>query len=78
MLFIWWFITTPIGSRHDRLLGLILPGLPTFFISWMIYLKEGPVSPYYAGLNLVLLGAVIILRWSVWESARIFLMVLVV
>ena len=71
LLFIWWFIKTPVGGRYERLLGFILPALPTICISLMIYLKDGAESPYYAGLNLVLLGAVIILRWSVRESALI-------
>src|SRR5271169_5595553 len=36
LLFIWWFVTTPIGARNYRVLGLILPALPTFTISVMI------------------------------------------
>src|SRR5271154_3219042 len=68
LLFIWWFVKTPIGLRYYRVLGLILPALPTFFISLMIYRTEGANSPYYAGLNLVLLGAAIILRWTFVDS----------
>jgi len=56
LLFIWWFVKTPLGSRHYRLLGWLLPAFPTFFISLMIFQTEGAISPYYAGLNLVLLG----------------------
>lgn len=78
LLFIWWFVTTSFGARHYRVLGLILPGLPTFFISWMIYVKDGSASVYYAGLNLVLLGAAMILRWSVLESLLVFLEVIVI
>src|SRR5215469_8238832 len=37
LLFIWWFVTTPIGAKSYRVLGWILPALPTFFISLMIY-----------------------------------------
>src|SRR5882672_10557665 len=37
LFFIWWFVKTPIGSKNYRVLGLILPALPSFFISWMIY-----------------------------------------
>lgn len=72
LLFIWWFITTPIGKRNYRVLGWILPALPTFFISVMIYEKDGSNSPYYAGLNLVLLGAAIILRWTLLDSVIVF------
>lgn len=63
LLFIWWLVKTPVGMRIHRLLGLMLPALPTFFLAIMIY-KTSPSSPYYAGFNLVLLGAVIILRWT--------------
>ena len=78
LLFIWWFVTTPFGARHYRVLGLILPGLPSLFISWMIYIQDGAQSVYYAGLNLVLLGAAMILRWSVRESLLVFLEVMVI
>ena len=72
LLFIWWFVTTPFGRRHYRVLGWILPALPTIFISLMIYDTEGSNSPYYAGLNLVLLGAAIILRWTLLDSVVVF------
>src|SRR5665213_1278046 len=76
LLFIWWFVTTPLGARHYRILGWILPALPTFFISLMIYKTTGAESPYYAGLNLVLLGAAIILRWTLLDSLIVFLEVM--
>ena len=76
LLFIWWFVKTPIGGRYYRILGWILPALPTFFISLMIYDTDGSNSPYYAGLNLVLLGAAIILRWTLLDSVVVFLEVM--
>lgn len=76
LLFIWWFVTTPIGTKSYRVLGWILPALPTFFISLMIYDTAGAESPYYAGLNLVLLGAAIILRWTFVDSVVVFFEVL--
>jgi two-component system, sensor histidine kinase PhcS len=76
LFFIWWFVTTPIGVKNYRVLGWILPALPTFFISAMIYQTEGAGSPYYAGLNLVLLGAAIILRWTLLDSIVVFFEVL--
>lgn len=77
LFFIWWFVKTPIGSRYYRLLGLVLPALPSFFISVMIYQTDGPSSPYYAGLNLVLLGAAIVLRWTLQDSLIVFLEVMI-
>jgi len=76
LLFIWWFVKTPVGLRCYRFLGLLLPALPAFFISWMIYKTNGPISPYYAGLNLILVGAAILLRWSFKESLIVFCEVL--
>jgi signal transduction histidine kinase len=72
LLFIWWFVKTPPGIRHYQFLGLLLPALPCFFISWMIYQTSGCNSPYYAGLNLVLLGAALLLRWNFKESLIVF------
>jgi signal transduction histidine kinase len=72
LLFIWWFVKTPAGIRHYQFLGLLLPALPCFFISWMIYQTSGCNSPYYAGLNLVLLGAALLLRWNFKESLIVF------
>jgi len=76
LLFLWWLVKTQIGMRHYRLLGWIMPAVPTALISFMIYATEGSGSPYYAGLNLVLLGAAIILRWTFLDSMIVFLEVL--
>src|SRR5690348_12014448 len=48
LFFIWWLVKTPFGSKHYRLLGLLLPALPAFFIGWMIFDSGGCNSPYYA------------------------------
>jgi signal transduction histidine kinase len=76
LLFLWWFVKTSIGLRYYRLLGWIMPAMPTAAISFMIYATEGSASPYYAGLNLVLVGAAIILRWTLLDSVVVFLEVL--
>jgi len=72
LLFIWWLVKTRFGQRHYQALGLVLPALPTLCISWMIYRIGGPLSPYYAGLNLVLLGAGLVLRWTLRDSIMVF------
>ncbi len=56
------------GLRHYQAVGLFVALLPAFFICWMIYEKEGAASPYYAGLNLILLAIAFVLRWSVGLS----------
>jgi signal transduction histidine kinase len=68
LFFIWWFVRTPLGLRSLWILGQILPALPSFFISWMIYETGGAQSTYYAGINLVLLGAALVLRWTLRDS----------
>jgi signal transduction histidine kinase len=64
--------TTTFGRKQYKLLGLMVALLPAFFISAMIYVEGGnpnyPVSPYYAGLNLILLAASSVVHWSTIES----------
>jgi two-component system sensor histidine kinase PhcS len=50
-------------------LGVTLFMLPASFIAWMIYRSpDGAASPYYAGLNLVMLVLAFVLHWTFWES----------
>jgi len=65
---LWFLHTTRFGYKHYRLLGIPIAWLPTFFMAWMIYSTEGPVSPYYAGLNLVVLAVSAVVRWNTKES----------
>jgi signal transduction histidine kinase len=55
-----------------RVLGALVALLPLTFISLMIYDTDGAASPYYAGLNLIMLGAAILLRWTLADSIVIF------
>ena len=64
----WLVVITPFGRRHPRALGVLLAFFPAFFMSWMIYATTGASSPYYAGLNLVLLVVGFVLHWTVVES----------
>src|ERR1039458_3354586 len=61
-------LLTPLGHRHYRSHGITLFMLPASFIAWMIYATEGAASPYYAGLNLVLLVLAYVLHWTFRES----------
>jgi len=61
-------LLTEFGKKHYRPLGIILFMIPASFIAWMIYEKDGALSPYYAGLNLVLLVLAFVLHWTFWES----------
>lgn len=65
----WWALhKTSFGQRHYQLLGIPIAILPAFFISWMIAVTEGPASPYYAGLILILLAVNAIVHWTTGES----------
>jgi signal transduction histidine kinase len=62
------------GSR--RLIAHVLFMLPTVSICWMIAVTGGGESPYYAGLNLVLLGLSLLLRSSFKDSLVMILLCL--
>lgn len=51
-----------------RVMGHFIAGLPTVGIAWMIYETGGGLSSYYAGLNLVLVGAALLVRWTFTDS----------
>ena len=64
-----WFVhTQPWGQRFYRVLGIPIAILPAIFIAWMIAVTEGPLSPYYAGLILILLAVNAVVHWSAIES----------
>lgn len=72
----WLVVKTPYGRKHPREYGVLLAIFPAFFISWMIYKTTGASSPYYAGLNLVLLVVGFVLHWTFFESLAVVSIVL--
>jgi signal transduction histidine kinase len=72
----WSLYSTTFGRRYPQALGLVLAMLPAFFIAWMIYDIGDPASPYYAGLNLVLVSMALVLRWEVRLSVIASILVL--
>ena len=64
----WLLVRTAAGIRYYRVLGLLLPFVPTLAICWFIYRTEGADSPYYAGLNLVLLAVGLLFQWTYVEN----------
>ncbi len=73
---IWGLTHTGFGRRYSQALAFILPMVPVFFIAWMIAVSEGFRSPYYAGLNLILLAVGAVLRWTFVESLVAVVLVL--
>jgi signal transduction histidine kinase len=65
---LWLVHALPVGQRYYRFLGIPIAILPAFFIAWMIAVTEGPMSPYYAGLILILLAVNAVVHWSAIES----------
>ena len=70
-------LCTPWGKRHAKLLDKPCVMFPTFAICWMIYVSEGAISPYYAGLNLMVLAACQLMPYAFRECALICAAVLV-
>ena len=64
-------------TKHYRLLGFGVAFLPLLSISWMIYDLGGSTSTYYAGLNLIMVGSAILLRWTVADSVIIVVLTFV-
>ena len=64
------------AARYVRLIGSVWVFAPAVAISWMIYVTEGPVSPYYAGLNLVIIIGCLLMPYTLWEASTVSLLVL--
>jgi signal transduction histidine kinase len=61
---IWLLHGSAWGRNHYEVLGLPIVMLPAFFIAFMIFVTDGTSSPYYAGLNLILLAVSAVGHWS--------------
>ena len=75
---IWASLSTDLGRRSGGVLGVVVPLIPVVSIAGMIAVKDGFTSPYYAGLNLVLLAVGAVLHWSLMESIVATLLVLLI
>ena len=61
-------LVTAFARKHCRWLGVALALLPSSFMAYMIYRTDGAASPYYAGLNLVVLVVGFVMHWTFRES----------
>ncbi|XHR29661.1 MAG: ATP-binding protein [Chthoniobacteraceae bacterium] len=66
-LALWAVNTSPFGRRHYQIIGMGWFMLPILFMCLMIYYTEGARSPYYAGLNLVLIAGTFVALADFWE-----------
>ncbi|HEX5222472.1 MAG TPA: ATP-binding protein [Verrucomicrobiae bacterium] len=60
-----------------RLFGVTWFGAPLLMVLWMIYYVNDPLSPYYAGLNIILLAMGLISPWTYKQNLVITLFTLV-
>jgi len=67
-LFMVFFYSRP-GLKFRHTLFLAMPLVPQAAIAWMIYATEGSISPYYAGLCVVLVAFCLVLPWTFQEVA---------
>ncbi len=63
-------------TKYYRVVGVMAMFVPVLCICWMIYTYAGADSPYYAGLNLVMLGSAIVMRWPLLDSIVILVLTL--
>jgi two-component system sensor histidine kinase PhcS len=73
---LWLLLHTDMGRRNTKAISLSIAMLPAASICVMIMLTEGASSPYYAGLNLVLLSIAFVLRWTVGLSVTATMLVI--
>jgi len=59
----------PFPKRHPRVFGMFAYLYCTLAIVLMVHLVDGYASPYYAGINLVLIAFLFILPMNVFETA---------
>ncbi len=59
------------GRKYVRLIDSAPLILAALAICWMIYLAEGAESPYYAGLNIVMAAAILLIPYTLIEACAI-------
>ncbi len=65
---IFWFLGRSSSWRAAKVMAQGVALLPLVSICVMIAVTDGGNSAYYAGLNLVLVGLSLLLRWTFWNS----------
>nr|MCU0753314.1 HAMP domain-containing histidine kinase [Akkermansiaceae bacterium] len=65
---IFWYLGKAGGFVKAKVMAQGIALLPIISICIMIAMTEGGNSTYYAGLNLVLVGLSLLLRWNFWNS----------
>src|SRR5580700_6376412 len=66
-LIVLWLLRSRWSPKYYRALRMAWYWIPMIFIACLIYEAKDPVSPYYAGFNLVLLTVGLVLPWTYRE-----------
>jgi two-component system sensor histidine kinase PhcS len=66
-----WFWFRSAWPCHRRIFGMTWYVGPLFMVLWMIYAAKDPISPYYAGLNIILLAMCLISPWTFWQNLSV-------
>jgi len=72
----WFWFKTPVGRSHYRL-GVMWIMSPLLIILWLIYAANDAHSPYYAGLNIILLGMGLLTPWAYMQNLLVTTFVVV-
>jgi signal transduction histidine kinase len=72
---VWAWFKSP-RPCHRRIFGVTWFMGPLMMILWMIYTLPDPLSPYYAGLNIILLAMGLISPWTYKQNLFITIFVL--
>lgn len=72
-ILIYFLAKTSFGYRYSYQLGGVLTVVISSSISLMCFLAQGPSDPYYAGINLPLLGFGLLLPFTLSESSIVFI-----
>ena len=72
----WVCYKIPQGNSTRRF-GVVWIMSPLVMILWLIYEAHAPLSPYYAGLNIILLGMGLLTPWAYRQNLLVSIFVVV-
>jgi signal transduction histidine kinase len=69
LLLVGWFVSASVKQQWLlRLVAHIWVLVPLVAFEWMIYEARDPASSYYGGVNLLIVGVALLMRWRVRDS----------
>lgn len=70
-------LRTNMGRRNYRAFTVMMPLVPAFFISVMIFFSQDPGTSYYAGLTLCIVAMGFVFHWTYQEAFAVAVTVLI-